>query len=205
VAIAALITAVLVGAAVGGGIGVSLKHCDGSQSQACVSHKTCALHYNLRSHTDQDLFRDTHQPPSRTVTLTTPASANTNVAGLLVNYSVAAPSMIANVAFNCKEVDQTLFSSSTGVGFLISCPQTYYHADLVSLIAYTIHDCIEACSALNFWQDKPGYCSRVAWTSYMGMNHGSHPRTNCWLKTNESESDVADESEYSASARLIAG
>lgn len=132
----------------------------------------------------------------------TSASASTTNGGLLVDYVAATPSAIATVELECDAIDEKTWSSSTGQGFLMSCPDTYSGADLASVTAYNIYDCVEACSALNYWQGDSRLCSRVAFSSYIGKDHSPYPQSNCWLKSNES--NTVPPGPDTASARLIA-
>jgi hypothetical protein len=59
--------------------------------------------------------------------------------------------------------------------------------DIAAIIAYTVEDCVDACSAITFQTMIQGYetgptCSSVSWfadaKSVVGIGNG-----NCWLKS----------------------
>ncbi|KIX03479.1 uncharacterized protein Z518_07032 [Rhinocladiella mackenziei CBS 650.93] len=169
VIITILLTTIIVGGAVGGGLGASLANCDSNQSSSEISTTTV-----------------TH-----TVTHTSASAVPTTS---LINYTVAAASTVSSLQMNCPSIDNSLYSTHAQQSFQIYCNHDFW-ADLpaasggvirnwAAIVAYTVHDCIEACSALNVQADASGVnvrCRAMTFRRDLESQFDSSGG-NCWLK-----------------------
>ena len=118
-----------------------------------------------------------------TVTVTTPAAAATTTGGLLVNYTAAQPSMVANLDFDCSSAHVNYVTSYEQT-FDISCQNSVTgNGDgsvAGAIVAYTLYECIEACSSLNYWGNTTSPFAYIDFLSAMAQNNGSG-YTNCWM------------------------
>ncbi|KAI9815085.1 MAG: hypothetical protein M1827_002928 [Pycnora praestabilis] len=153
---------VIVIAAVGGGVGGSIAVHDASKTR-----KTSATTVTVSS------------APTST-------SSSTN----LTNLVVPLPNDVATVALDCPTSGTNSYTSGASITFSWQCGTDYNAGseneakngtivDLTSLIAYSIEDCMEACSQMNALDVIT--CAGVTFRSEM-KHYYATARANCWLK-----------------------
>ncbi|KAI3318495.1 hypothetical protein HD806DRAFT_526223 [Xylariaceae sp. AK1471] len=180
VTIVIAVTAIVVGAAIGGGLGASLASCKrdlgAAQSSGNVSIGATVT------------LRD---PPSTTINS---AAFETTTSGLLVNYEVKPPLNVFNLSLDCDDLSASQQVTPLNEFFLVYCdvdltsgPRTdksgndVILADIISIISYSMADCLEACSQYNRWSqqwDVDNECGSVTFAVQMAENAYG----NCWLK-----------------------
>ncbi|KAI0399746.1 hypothetical protein F4802DRAFT_610628 [Xylaria palmicola] len=186
-AIATAITAVVIGATVGGGLGASLSSC--KNELGYFSPRGSAVSQC------QTLMTATNPIPSSTTTTSPAFPTTTN--GLLVNYTVESPGNIENLAADCTSLTSTLQITPFQDKFSVYCYQDFGTGnlkdndnrdvvvdDVMLLIAYSMADCLQACSQYTRRSQALGIdssCGAVVWVS--DMSHFNHYQDgNCALK-----------------------
>lgn len=107
----------------------------------------------------------------------------------LDNVSVPKPNDVNSLALDCPKIDSTTYISRIGQSFQFVCAMDYQGnspaaqrngtvKDLVGLIAYSVDDCIEACSEMN---EYLGGCGAITLKADMSLSVKLF-RANCWLK-----------------------
>ncbi|CAJ0548607.1 Ff.00g022200.m01.CDS01 [Fusarium sp. VM40] len=173
-ALVVLCTAIVVGAGVGGGLGAAMAN----KSSDCSTESVPA--------------------PSATAEATScPTPDNTTSSDNdTAPYVPRSPSSVQELELKCpsKKNDETRYKSSKGYEFQWWCGVNAAQgspaegggivADLAPIIAYTIEDCMEACSAMIQKDEDVGTgvrCSSIVFSKKMSVeleNQGA----NCWLK-----------------------
>lgn len=127
----------------------------------------------------------------------------------LTNFSVPAPSTVASVALDCPNLTGQSYISATNHTFTQSCNHDYLNGtsaagnvgtihDIVGIIAYSMNDCMDACSTMN--QLQYGLvCAGVTFNAAMSMMYAH--RANCFLKN---ATGPGTECTMCASAKIIA-
>ncbi|KAF7505393.1 hypothetical protein GJ744_000939 [Endocarpon pusillum] len=161
-----LVTAIVVGAAVGGGLGSSLAH-ERNENEALrqsiiASAPSCSTSPPLS--------------PSGTVSSAT-ATSTTG----LVDYVVAAPDTIDTVELECPGLDGTSYLTVRGQTFDLHCGDEMHGDDVGALMAYRLPDCIEACSYMNRVWANATFCNAVLFVADVQRTYPLQ-RTNCFLK-----------------------
>ncbi|KAH9889697.1 hypothetical protein F4778DRAFT_753736 [Xylariomycetidae sp. FL2044] len=190
-AIAAVITALIVGGAVGGGVGASLGKCQNdlsalqSTNATGTSNSTCTY------------IPSAGTAPKTTTTISATAVAASQTVSL-DNYSVAAADTVELLDVDCDSLTNQNQKSRRGEQYTVVCGKDFgtgalrdaannaeaQVADVGALVAYSVTDCLEACSNFSYFAAKRGSadaCGSVTFRSNMAENLESN-RANCWLK-----------------------
>lgn len=158
-ALVALITALIVGAAVGGGLGAVL-----AGKEEC---NTLPLGANSTS-------------SSKTFEVCTTSATPTT----FVDYIVPQPSLIQTLNIECPELNDTLLQDTAGGQYRVGCGRRILGGQeittLTALIAYSLQDCIQACYLLNSWVGQTE-CTAVSWCKAMAYCSETNSGGNCWL------------------------
>jgi hypothetical protein len=125
----------------------------------------------------------------------TSASTAASATGRVTNYSPISIRDIDTLALDCPHINDTVVTNHFNQNYKYTCNIDLDNlpnaaggniTDIAAIVAYTIEDCIDACSAITFQtfiQDIKGgpTCSGVTWfadaKAVTGVNNG-----NCWLK-----------------------
>jgi hypothetical protein len=128
-------------------------------------------------------------------TSTTSSGAAASATGTVTNYVPTSIRDIDTLALDCPAIDGTTGRTHFNQNFKYTCGVDLGNqpsaaggniTDLAAIIAYTIEDCIDACSAVTFQTFIHGVkggptCSSVSWfadaKSTVAVGNG-----NCWLK-----------------------
>ena len=148
------------------------------------------------------------------------ASAVASSAAATATASDYAPVSIRDVqtlANNCPSIDGTMIKNHFNQNFKYTCGVDLSNlpaaeggniTDIAAIIAYTVEDCIDACSGINF-QTLIGAsadgttCSSISWTANAAASV-SVGNGNCWLKKGTLASGQSGrEAEGSITARLV--
>ncbi|KAI1767700.1 hypothetical protein GGR53DRAFT_481316 [Hypoxylon sp. FL1150] len=171
----ALVTTLIVGAAIGGGLGSALAkkgHCDASPSVVTSMPTSTSL------------------PTSSTVN---PTSSTSAAATALVDYVAPEPSRVESLHINCPELDGTLIEDSNLDQYRVTCEQRILGNPSITtwsgLIAYSLQDCVQACFLLNNWgAGGQKACTAVSWCRTMSYSAEINAGANCWLFNSSSNS-----------------
>ncbi|RSM06501.1 hypothetical protein CEP52_005697 [Fusarium oligoseptatum] len=164
------ITAAIVGGGVGGGLGAALSNCQNSDSK-CAADSV-----------DSD--------DSSTNTTPTP-SATTSAAF----FTPTPAAEIRNLTWFCEESEQTkTIQLTNGFDFKVYCGTDGGGVgnadgggtlkDLVGIIAYSLEDCLQACTQMNAMddnQDTGVTCKSVSFRANLAQSYKQYGG-NCWLK-----------------------
>ncbi|KAI0837691.1 hypothetical protein F5Y06DRAFT_62760 [Hypoxylon sp. FL0890] len=183
--IAVVLTTSIVGAAVGGGLGASLSTCQSNLSQ----YRDVTLTTQILPSTTNNSF------PMATSASSTAAAFPTTTGGLLVNYTIEPFAKIYNLQVECANLSSTYQMSQDGDKYSVYCGQAFGAGnmkdgnnndvvvrDILSVIAYSMADCLQACSQYTYWSRLAGIstsCGAVMWTSDVAHSHNTG---NCFLK-----------------------
>ncbi|KAI0973394.1 hypothetical protein F4678DRAFT_459527 [Xylaria arbuscula] len=191
--IAAAVTAIIVGAAVGGGLGSALSSCQNdlrssrnasdTDVRECISGSTTPI---LATHTTQSTASST----------TCLASFQTTTSGQLLNYEAVPSKNVSTLGIDCDALQKNWQVTSQGekysalcsVGFTAGTNRTdgdgnsVTLAEITTLIAYSLSDCLEACSGYTYTSKQPGRnveesCGSVVFRTDMADNY----HANCVL------------------------
>ncbi|KAH7017996.1 uncharacterized protein B0I36DRAFT_368052 [Microdochium trichocladiopsis] len=199
-AIAAGLAALVVGAAVGGGLGATLQTCR-SDLRATSTELNALQAYGC---TKPDNAVATSGNPASPPTPTTSSSEasvgtfQTTADGLMVNYVPPGPSTIDSLSVDCLALGRQEQSSSANEKFKVHCgvdlgwgsrtaesgTGTVVVADMVAVMAYDLATCVDACSSYNTFaaRFKTGdECKAVSFRWDMAEAYARNG-VNCWLK-----------------------
>ncbi|KAI1821977.1 hypothetical protein F4861DRAFT_516589 [Xylaria intraflava] len=175
-------TAIIVGASIGGSLGSTV-------SDLAVQLSSCQKDLSIcRQSTSPSQLPETSDPSPTTSS----APAQTTTAGRLLNYVVEPPSKIYNLGENCDDLLQQM-NASKGSDFQLYCDldlgrgtgkdvhgNPVISIDMVSITAYTLNDCMKACTGIaSSSKHSDSACRAVTFRldMYNFPNGG-----NCWLK-----------------------
>ncbi|KAI8625022.1 hypothetical protein F5Y19DRAFT_480076 [Xylariaceae sp. FL1651] len=184
-AIAAAATALIVGSTVGGALGAEVLQCRKDLSQQPLATTSTSPTSSAPS---------TPSNPSTTSV----ATFQTTMDGKLLNYTVDSASQISTLSANCdslsQEAQKTIFNES----FLVFCGNWIGEGghkdysgnevilkDIAGIIAYSLQDCLEACSNYTSRARKYGIdnaCGSVTFRTDLGSTINSQVWANCFLK-----------------------
>ena len=190
----ALTTAIIVGAAVGGGVGSLAASRKSSTYVVFLPGVNRALRpwVNLSQTTGVAFSTIT---ATSTVTLSSSATSSSSPApSSLVNFTVTDPSAIASLGTKCPELDLQIFTAAAGGSYKILCgvgysatngpgPNGFALYDYTGIVAYTLDACIEACSKMNGYSAAAnrtdGHCSAVTFVTALAKWY-DNSQANCW-------------------------
>ncbi|RSL52225.1 hypothetical protein CEP54_011034 [Fusarium duplospermum] len=166
------ITAAIVGGGVGGGLGAALSNCQNSDSKCAADN------------VDSD--------GSSTTTTPTPSTSTTTSAAF---FTPTPASQIQNLTWFCEEPEQSkTIELTNGFKFKAYCGTDGGGVgnaegggtlkDWVGIIAYSLEDCLQACTqmnAMNDSQDTGATCKSVTFRPGLSDSYKWHG-SNCWLK-----------------------
>ncbi|KAJ9616369.1 hypothetical protein H2200_000087 [Cladophialophora chaetospira] len=209
-ALASLLTAVVVGAALGGGLGSTLINC---------RNEKCALSDNSGS----DASLSTLTVTGTTTTTTTEASAAaTNTATPSAVLIPAAPTNVPLLDLLCinGSVSETAHRTATflehcGIDFGSNHVSTTKDdsgtalsmVDILGIIAYSPSDCYQACLTLDDYHantrgDSSTHCRSIVFNAKLA-DSAERNGANCWIK-NGTPSDIGALTQYSDKTFLSA-
>ncbi|KAK5685083.1 hypothetical protein LTS10_003158 [Elasticomyces elasticus] len=181
------VTALIVGAAVGGSAANSVKDAQQRVKHCTASSKSC---YRTRTITEQ-------------VTTTRTFCHATATAAPFVDYVAAAPSTVNNTPLVCSDEDGKTYTTVHNEIFDLSCTEILAEGDVGCILAYTFQDCIEACASLQVNQSS-NVCTAITYNSNMAFAAAAAPyySGNCWLKQDGLARTAPNSDNNSISARL---
>jgi hypothetical protein len=118
-----------------------------------------------------------------TVTTTSPLSPSSTPTSGFTNFSVTAPSAITSLYLDCPAISSTTYTAQNSSNiFAITCDLDYPswnvgNEDIVSIIAYSLQDCLEACSQMT--SSGVASCAGALFESDLSSWLGG----NCYLKS----------------------
>jgi hypothetical protein len=167
----ALATLVVVGAALGGGLGGALASERSKNNVVTATRTTITANSATAS-------------PAPTATPTT---------GRFTNLTIPAPSDVDTLFLDCPNLNSTAYSATDNDHFTFTCGVAYpggfsaYSggtiATLAGLIAYTPQDCAVACSKFNYYSAFYGngtVCAAMTFNSELSTAFATYG-ANCWL------------------------
>lgn len=172
--VVALLTAIVVGAAVGGGLGSSLIH---------QRNENNALRQSIIASVP-NLSTCQPQSPARTdssATATATSAATSTATTGLVDYVVAPPNTISTVELDCPGLDGTSYRTVRDQKFDLHCGDRLSGDDVGALLAYTYSDCVESCSYMNWAWGNATFCNAVLFEAAIQTSYPDQ-RSNCFLK-----------------------
>lgn len=173
-ALIAVLTLLIVGGALGGGLGSSLATARHGASPSSISLSTMS-----------------------TISSSSTASPTATASSTAINnYAVPQPFVINSLASNCENgsIYQTLqqalsLTSYRQQTFQYLCDRAYKGSTiatrggsvktLASFISYTVENCIEACSNMNGWASET-VCRAITFGTRLAESYTGYG-TNCWL------------------------
>ncbi|GAW20879.1 hypothetical protein ANO14919_103910 [Xylariales sp. No.14919] len=198
IVIAAFILAAIIvsGAAVGGGLGASLSNCQNDLSRYQSATPAPSQQSLLSACPSSTTIQSTPGITNSRDTTTSPTSFSTTSGGLLVDYTVAPSTEIWDLAVDCAALSSTFQTSLYGDKFSVYCRRDWGYGsrkdaannevivgDVMNVIAYSMADCLQACSVYTAVSRTAGIdssCSSVVWIN--DMAHYNHFHGNCLLK-----------------------
>ncbi|KAI1389603.1 uncharacterized protein F4822DRAFT_205905 [Hypoxylon trugodes] len=173
-ALVSLITALIVGAVIGGALGASLhKSREGCEMPSSDATPSEAI---LPSGPETTTPEPTHIPTST-------LSSTESTAYLTTDYAAPRPSRVATLDIDCPALDGTVLDDWEANQYHINCGRRYIGGGDTetwsAVVAYSIQDCLQACSLLNDWW-RTNLCTAVTWCSTMA-DCTSQFGGNCWL------------------------
>ncbi|KAM0430165.1 hypothetical protein ACHAPT_006173 [Fusarium lateritium] len=166
------ITAAIVGGGVGGGLGAALSNCQNSNSECSA---------------------DTAVGDDNSTTASAAPTTSTTTSAFFFTPTPAAE--IRNLTWFCEEAEDTkTIQLTSGFEFKVYCGLDGGGAnnaegggtlkDLVGIIAYSLEDCLQACTqmnAMNDNQDTNVTCKSVSFRANLAQSYKQYGG-NCWLK-----------------------
>ncbi|KAI0808580.1 hypothetical protein GGR55DRAFT_696676 [Xylaria sp. FL0064] len=188
-AVAAAVTAIVVGAAVGGGLGSALSSC---QKDLRASRSAPATDLGASTTPTQTTTRSTSTASSTTSTCL--ASFQTTTDGQLVDYEAVTSKNVSSLSADCDALQKSWQVTSQGEKFSALCKvgfeagagridgngNTVTLAEISTLIAYSLSDCLEACSGYTYASRHRGVeesCGSVVFRTNLADNY----HANCLL------------------------
>ncbi|KAI1330085.1 hypothetical protein F5Y16DRAFT_396650 [Xylariaceae sp. FL0255] len=182
---AIVVTAVIVGSAVGGGVGASLSSC---RTELSSSHGSLI---NTSSPVSE---RPATTTPDAVSTTSSSAPFATTTGGLLLDYYAESPSKVYSLNDSCSELTSSTQTTTYGDDFTVYCNVDFGTGirraadgsnitlvDIACIIAYSMGGCIQACSDYTARSKKFGVnnmCGSVTYKWAMSQA----PVSNCCLK-----------------------
>ncbi|KAI1821976.1 hypothetical protein F4861DRAFT_424021 [Xylaria intraflava] len=182
-------TAVIVGGAVGGGLGGALANSATQLSNCQTSLSTCQ---GPQAVTQSESPSPTTNLLDNTATSSMPIQTTTK--GLYVNYEPQPHSKVSTINVDCKTLNDSVQTTHKGDKFHVYCGVDFGSgkrkngsgkdivlADLVGIFAYSVADCLQACSQYNFQakvRKDSGRCGAIT----LDIDMANKTDGNCWLK-----------------------
>ncbi|KAI0817145.1 hypothetical protein GGR55DRAFT_5196 [Xylaria sp. FL0064] len=183
-AIAATWTAIIVGAALGGGLGASLSDCRSDlQTLRTLSGNSSDSQSNTGLPT-------TTEPGGISSTTSSSGPAGTTNNDLIENYTATPATQIYNLDIDCGSLSASPQESGYGERFDVYCSSDaapgpkidkngngVMLADIGSTIAYSLADCLQACSGYNLQSQMFGWgnsCGSVIFWTILGGSYMSN-------------------------------
>jgi hypothetical protein len=174
---------VIIASAVGGGVGGASAHAHSGGRWYVWGSFVCSLYF-IDSDSLYSLGAGGTNVPATTVTttVTTTSPSSTSTSGF-TNFSVTAPSAITSLYIDCPAVSSTTYTAQNSSNiFAMTCDLDYPswevgNKDIVSIIAYSLQDCMEACSQMT--SRGIASCAGALFESDLGEWLGG----NCYLKS----------------------
>ena len=195
----ALVTSIVVGAAVGGGIS-SHSSRYGSFAFKCSSNRN----------TRPEATTVSISPQSTTTVTVTETAYPTSTPN--ISYAAALPQDVVTVKWDCPSITSyTTSNLQTNQVFAVTCGVDYYNniaaiqggivADIVGIVAYSAADCMEACANMNIFASQWGFstkCAGITFGEQMSIEYSNHG-ANCFLKNGTSVNPLSSDEALSAS------
>jgi hypothetical protein len=119
----------------------------------------------------------------------------------LTNYTVAPAISVENVFLDCPNIASSQYTTTQNEKFSLYCGSAWVSgleaaqggvvADMVHIVAYSVQDCLEACSGFNYEQRKWNGTARCRAMNFRA-NMAEKVEAiggNCWLK-NDTVKDI---------------
>ncbi|KAI0430733.1 hypothetical protein F5Y09DRAFT_341303 [Xylaria sp. FL1042] len=190
-AVAVVVTAIVVGAAVGGGLGSALSSC-----QRDLRSSRSALVTDLGECTSASTIptQTTRSAGTASSTTTCLASFQTTTGGQVVDYEAVPSKNVSSLGADCDALQKTWQVTSQGEKFSALCQVGFEAgagrtdgdgnkvtlAEISTLIAYSLGDCLEACSGYTSTSRDRGIdenCGSVVFKTNLADNY----HANCVL------------------------
>lgn len=147
----------------------------------------------------------TSTPDSKTsVAMSSSLAAATTTGGLLLDYTMPPVDTIYSIRLDCPAIDGTTHTTSSGYTFAISCKNILTFGDITAMRAYTLEDCIEACSNNNLYGGTKVDCTGATFIANI-INSASRTDaySNCFIKDRSATPSVRTQ-EDNESTGLVA-
>lgn len=209
------LTAIIVGAAVGGGVGSALSSCNSDKSD--LNNKLASCSAPTGNTTGSDGAPSVSVAlVTATVTISSSSTSGTAVVAPvdLSNFTVVYPATVSNIFTGCPALDKQSYTSTRGDDYTIYCDTDsgYGSASLedpsltlqvfAGFLSYTLDDCMEACSAFNAFSARNNVpemqCRSITFNHKMSQSIQNNGYVNCWVKN-----ATVSESSLSASGDTI--
>ncbi|KAI1433361.1 hypothetical protein GGR50DRAFT_509194 [Xylaria sp. CBS 124048] len=188
-AASAAVTAVIVAAIVGGGVGGSLASTTGKLATCQTNLTACQSAYLAMNPQDVTVPNPQALPASGA------APPETTAAGTsLTDYKVAPAQDVISIDVDCSALNNTIQTTPKKDDFHVYCGVDFGSgkrvdgqgrdiilADIVGINAYSLPDCLQACSQYNFESKKWGSPLRCGAVT-LAVDMAKKPDGNCWLK-----------------------
>lgn len=163
-ALIVFMTTLIISAVVGGGLGAALAGKEGCNAMASSAPSTSSL------------------KPSKS------PSPTSNTPTTFVNYIAPEPTLIQSLYSGCPALNDTIIQDTMDHSYRVACGRhlidDFDTTTLTELVAYSLQDCVQACSLLNVWSGQSN-CSAVSWNNAMAYSYETIGG-NCWLFNNAS-------------------
>ncbi|KAI1410085.1 hypothetical protein F5Y13DRAFT_168312 [Hypoxylon sp. FL1857] len=158
-----LVTALIIGAALGGGLGAAL-----SKKRECGTSAVSSTG-----------GLETQAPtPTQTPTPSSPTSST------LFDYAAPEPSLVETLFVDCPRLDGTILEDTASNQYTVQCESRIVGGGDVltwsAVTAYSLQDCVQACYLFNMWETQV-LCTGVSWCKSLSYCSGMNSGANCWL------------------------
>ena len=194
------LTAIIVGAAVGGGVGSALSSCNSDKSSLNNQLASCSTPSESTSTGSSESPSVSVSIVTATVTLSSsPASGTSVVTPIdLSNFTVVDPATIADIYTGCPGLDKTTYTSTRGDDYTIHCDTNSGYGSptledpnltlqvFAGFVSYSLDDCMEACSAFNAFSNRNNLpemrCRSITFDHKLSTAIATNQYVNCWIK-----------------------
>ena len=203
------LTALIVGAAVRGGVGSALASCNSEKSNLNEELASCSVPTGNTAGGSGGAPSVSVALATATVTVSaSTASGTTVVAPIdLTNFTVTSPTTVTDAFTGCPGLNTQRYTSVQGDVYTVYCATdsgfgspTLEDPDLTlqvfaGLLSYTLNDCMEACSAFNAFSARNNVpemvCRSITFNHKMSQSIVNNDFVTCWFKNGTlAESDL---------------
>lgn len=157
----------------------------------------------------------TSSPPTITSTVSILTASPSSPTTELTNYTAAAPDQITTLPLNCPALNTESYKTTLGDRFEFFCDKDLEYLDrdgrfvgnIISFMTYTLNDCLEACSAMNRFQEGTVPCHVIAFRANITYMWNDVPfggvLSTCWLKNVTAQTRPRPMDEMVVCAQLV--